>query len=77
MGSGCRVKALGFKQESVLTVDLSSTDCVTPNVTIDLADGSEPLGRVYNGTILHAQFDSIPFRFFSTRAITPHHVRGT
>ena len=65
MGSGCRVKALGFKQESVLTVDLSSTDC------------AEPRGRVYNGTILHAQFDSIPFRFFSTRAITPHHVRGT
>lgn len=58
MGPNCMVKALGYKQESVLTVDLSSTDCVTSYVTIDLADGSEPRGRVYKGTILHAIFNS-------------------
>lgn len=58
MGSNCMVKALGYKLDSVLTADLSSTNCVTSYLTIDLADGSEPRGRVYKGTILHAQFDS-------------------
>jgi hypothetical protein len=70
MGSDCMVKALGYKQESVLTVDLSSTDCVTQNVTIDLADGSEPRGRVYKGTILHAQFNSTLYNDIVIQDIT-------